>query len=271
MAALIVAAATLLRAPPALAVDPFEIQVYDGTANAPGVPGLELHLNRVFGGHRDATAPELPLLGQTHATLEPSLGLTPFWEIGAYLQSTLREDGTFDYAGAKLRSKFVTPPSSHPHLRLGANLELSVVPEAYDRDRWGSELRPIVAWASDDWLFAFNPILDQSLAGPGASDGPKFEPALKAARDVARVVDLGFEYYANFGPIASPSPWRDQEHYLYCVVDVVGLERWELNVGVGAGVTPASEGVVAKMILGYELERADSRRAMLRAHPRYRP
>jgi hypothetical protein len=36
----------------ASAVDPFEIQVYDGTANAPGVPGLELHLNNVSVGPR---------------------------------------------------------------------------------------------------------------------------------------------------------------------------------------------------------------------------
>ena len=34
----------------ARAVDPFEIQVYDGTADAPGVPGLELHLNTVASG-----------------------------------------------------------------------------------------------------------------------------------------------------------------------------------------------------------------------------
>jgi hypothetical protein len=45
----------------ALAIDPFEIQVYDGTANAPGVPGLELHVNNVFSGAQTtAPGPELP-------------------------------------------------------------------------------------------------------------------------------------------------------------------------------------------------------------------
>jgi hypothetical protein len=260
--------AALLFAPSARAVDPFEIQVYDGTANAPGVPGLELHLNHVFGGHRSALPPEIPLIGQTHATFEPSIGITPWWEIGAYLQTALREDGAFDYAGAKLRSKFVTPPSWHPHWRLGANFELSLLPESYDRDRWGTEIRPIVAWADDDWLFAFNPIVDQSLAGPGASDGPSFEPAIKAARDVMHVVALGFEYYGNIGPIASPAALRDQEHYLYEVVDVVAFRGWELNIGLGEGLTPASEGVVAKIIVGYTFERTTPRRAMLPRHRR---
>src|SRR5579872_6461056 len=100
--------------------DPFEIQVYDGTANAPGVPGLELHLNDWATGNRDATPPEVPLHGQFHATLEPSLGLLPFWEIGAYLQGAVRtDDGVATFAGVKFRTKFVTPPGWDEHWRLG--------------------------------------------------------------------------------------------------------------------------------------------------------
>ena len=82
----LVAALVMAVAPLARAGDPFEIQVYDGTANPPGVPGLELHLNDWATGHRDATAPEAPLHGQAHATLEPSFGVTRSWELGAYLQ-----------------------------------------------------------------------------------------------------------------------------------------------------------------------------------------
>ncbi|HEY1535285.1 MAG TPA: hypothetical protein VGF76_14760, partial [Polyangiaceae bacterium] len=73
----------------ARAVDPFEIQVYDGTANAPGAPGLELHLNTVPDGRKTAQPPELAPNHQTHLTLEPSLGIEPWWELGGYLQSSL--------------------------------------------------------------------------------------------------------------------------------------------------------------------------------------
>lgn len=127
------------------------------------MPGLELHLNAWPTGHRSSSPPEAPLHGQYHATLEPSLGLTPWWELGAYLQSAVRtDDGAVDWAGAKLRSKFVTPPGWDAHWRLGVNLEVSYLPEAYDRSRWGSEVRPIVAWEDATWLFAFNPIVDRS-------------------------------------------------------------------------------------------------------------
>jgi hypothetical protein len=234
--------------------DPFEIQVYDGTANAPGVPGIELHVNDWATGNREAAAAEAALHGQFHATLEPSLGVTPFWELGAYLQGAVRtDDGAVDWAGVKLRSKFVTPPSFDPHWRLGVNLELSYLPPTYDADRWGSEVRPIVAWHDDDWLFVLNPILDQSLAGAGASQGPSFQPALKVARTVGPVA-LGFEYYATLGPLSGFLPWREQQQQVFEVVDLVSIERFELNLGVGEGLTETSAGIVAKAIVGYEFD-----------------
>src|SRR5580698_2651730 len=242
----------------ARAGDAFEIQVYDATANAPGVPGLELHLNYWPTVQRRSEAPEVPLNGQFHATLEPSLGVLPFWELGAYLQTALRADGELDWAGVKLRSKFVTPPGWRSHWRLGVNLELGYLPPAYDHDRWGLEIRPIAAWQDDYWLFAFNPILDQPLAGSDAASGPSFQPALKAARSVGPIA-LGLEYYATIGPIASPLPLREQEHYLYEVLDVLSLPRIELSAGMGEGLTPASAGLVFKAIFGYTFERSATR------------
>lgn len=238
----------------ARAADPFEIQVYDGTANDPGVVGAELHVNHWATGRRVAEAPELPLHGQTHLTLEPSFGVLPWWEIGAYFQGAVRADGALDYAGTKLRSKFVTPPGFHPRVRLGLNVELSYVPERYEADRWGSELRPIVAYDDGAWLFAANPNLTQSF-GAGAKEGPAFEPALKASRAIGPLA-VGIEYYAGFGPLASPLPWAEQEHTLFEVVDLLSVDRLELDVGLGEGLTHESAGLVAKVIVGWSFEPA---------------
>jgi len=239
--------------------DPFEIQVYDGTANAPGAPGIELHLNDWATGNREATPPEAQLHGQFHGTLEPSLGLLPFWEIGAYLQGAVRaDDGVVGWGGVKLRSKFVTPPAFDPHWRLGVNLELAYLPPTYDRDRWGSEVRPIVAWQGAGWLFVVNPILGQPFAGPDVSRGPSFEPAAKVARTVGPVA-LGFEYYATLGPLGAVLPWDEQQQQLFEVLDLVSIEGVELNLGVGEGLTASSAGVVVKAIVGYEFQLSDER------------
>ena len=90
------------------ALDAFEIEVYDGTANAPRDFSVELHLNHYAAGPGANDGTELALRAQTHFTLEPSFGLFRWWEVGGYLQAAERADGHFDFAGAKLRSKFVT-------------------------------------------------------------------------------------------------------------------------------------------------------------------
>jgi len=236
----------------ARAVDPFEIQVYDGTADAPGVPSLELHANHVFDGVKTAEPPELPAHHQTHLTLEPAFGVTPFFEAGAYLQTAFRADGTFDYAGSKLRAKFVTPEGWHEHVRLGANFELSILPERYDASRGGTEIRPIAAWENEHWLFAVNPILDVPLGG--SDHAPEFEPAAMAKVKIAGVVAAGLEYYSSIGRITSPSAWSGQEQYVYEAVDLIWLEGVEVNAAIGEGLTRASNGLVAKMILGYAWE-----------------
>lgn len=250
-ALLAVLASAALIARRAEAVDPFEIQVYDGTANAQRAIGLEAHLNSVIRGTTAAEAPELPLNHQSHFTLEPSYGLFPFWELGAYLQTAITGDGAFDYAGVKLRSKFVTPPNWNAHWRLGLNLELSLLPTTFDIDEWGTELRPIVAWENERFQFVVNPIVGVPLAGPGWREGPTFEPCAMALYKFGERVSLGFEYYADIGPMSAPLPIAKQQHYLYEVTNVLAVKRFELNIGFGEGLTPASNAFVAKVIVGY--------------------
>jgi hypothetical protein len=156
----IAALSALLLALPAAAFDPFEIQVYDGTADDRGQFGLEVHLNRTP--------------GETHLTFEPSYGVTSFWELGGYLQTANGK-----YEGVKLRSKLV---SSHGNFRFGLNFELSREPGA-----WGGEIRPILAFENHRFLLAANPNVQFPLA---------FAPAAMA-KVKAGPLALGVEYYAT--------------------------------------------------------------------------
>jgi hypothetical protein len=253
-AALVAAGIAILILPSvARAVDPFEIQVYDATVAPPRTVGAELHVNSVVSGSRASVPPELPAHHQSHFTLEPSVGLTDWWEVGAYLQTALLPDGSFEYAGSKLRTKFVAPARAASAFHFGVNLEVSRLPEHYDRDKWGAEIRPIVTWSSARGAayVSINPILDISLAGMGASDPPSFEPAATVCYVVEGLMSVGLEYYANFGPIGRWSPVGEQEHYLFEVVNVLRWKRIEINAGVGEGLTDVSNPFVAKAILGF--------------------
>jgi len=204
------AAVVLLAAAPALAVDPYEIQIYDGSRDEPGHAGLEVHVNRVTGG---------PL----RVTLEPSYGITTFWEVGGYFQTA---DGR--YQGAKLRTKLVTPESFHPEFRLGMNFEVSRIPN----EGWGGEVRPILAWENGRFLVAVNPIVSFPL---------QFEPG-GMAKVKFGIFGAGLEYYAAPG---------ESVHYLFETLDVLGVKDVEVNLAVGEGLSSASESLVFKMILGY--------------------
>jgi len=245
--------ACLLVGGRAWAVDPFEIQVYDASTNPPLTAGIELHANTVASGLQSATPPELPPNHQTHLTLEPSFGLTTWWEVGGYLQSAFRPDGGFDFGGVKLRSKVALPAVPDSPFRWALNAEVSWLPAAYDAARWGVELRPIAtALVARGWLyFGINPILDWELAGADAGGRPDLEPAATALFVVKDLGSLGVEYYANFGPLGSWLPASAQEHYLFEVVNVYRWTRWEINAGVGEGLTAASNRLVFKAILGF--------------------
>jgi len=251
LSALAVGALLVLSASTAHAVDAFEIQVYDGSINAPGVAGIELHANTIASGRRVAPPPELPPHHQSHFTLEPAVGITPWWEVGAYLQSSLESDGRYRFAGVKLRSKFMRPAAPSDRLRVGVNLEVSGLPEAYDADRWGAEIRPIVGWtaAAGRIFVAVNPILDLSLGGPDQT--PAFEPALSAAYVFRDLLSVGIEYYADLGPVDGFLPIASQQHYLFEVVNVLAWKRIEINLGIGEGLTGASHDLVLKTILGF--------------------
>lgn len=253
---MLVSALILFVARPASAFDPFEIQVYDGEASAPGEAGLELHANHVPLGQRTSAGPELPTHQRTNLTLEPSLGITKSWELGAYLQGSIGRSGAFDWAGYKLRTKFVTPPGWHSHVRLGVNFELGQIPSKFNADTWNIEIRPIIAWEGESWHFAFNPNVAAPVAGCADESQcriPELEPAAMALKKFEGVLSTGFEYYGSLGPVNGMLPVSQQSHYVFAALNVLALEGWELNMGVGRGLTEASDTYIVKTIIGHAI------------------
>lgn len=247
-----VALTAILVAAPARAVDRFEIEVYDGSANAPGVISLENHVNFADRGRKEADPPLVPTDRQAHWTFEGALGVTRVWEAGVYLQTALVPREGFSYAGVKLRSKFVTTPGFSRVVHLGANFEIAGIPETFEKDRWSAEVRPIANVTTSTWILSFNPILAVPLTGTGLGEGPHFEPALSVKGRLSNSVALGVEYYGGLGPLGALLPSRDQDHYLFGAGDYDLGGGFDLNLGVGAGLSDASDPLTFKAIVAYE-------------------
>jgi hypothetical protein len=244
----------------ARAADLFEIQVYEGDLDTPGHFGLELHSNYTIRGNRSPEhAGQVAPDRVGRLTLEPSYGVTDWLELGAYVQGFAGPAGTFEYGGWKGRVKLVVPERLGSPLRLGLNVEVGRVPVAVERDGWANEFRPIVGWSAGRLSITVNPIFGYALTGADRFR-VELEPSVKAHWNTNAGFALGAEYYAGLGFAGGLASRAEQEHLAFATFDLVepvgrdgAKSPWELNLGVGAGLTEATpQHAIVKMIVGRE-------------------
>jgi hypothetical protein len=109
------------------------------------------------------------------------------------------------------------------------------------------EIRPIIGVRNELYEFIVNPIVDLGFGKYGETD---FAPVGRLARKFGPDLFAGFEYYADFGKVGDFKSLNQQQHTLFAVTDFK-LGEFDVNFGVGYGLTPAFDRWVAKAIIGY--------------------
>ena len=230
---------------PAKAVD--EIQVYNAGIAAVGQFTIQQHLNYVALGLKDPPFPGgLVSNHSINGTPEFAYGVTDWWEVGLYLPFAI-QDQKFMSDAFKLRTLFVTPKAEQRDFFYGVNFEFSNTTPPFSQTRFALEIRPIIGVRNADYEFIVNPIVDVGFGKNGEAD---FAPAARLARKVAQDTFVGLEYYADFGKIGNFASLADQQHTLFAVTDFK-LGVFDVNFGLGYGLTPASDRWVIKSIIGY--------------------
>jgi hypothetical protein len=239
------AAFSALPGGPAKATD--EIQVYNAGVAAPGQFTIQQHLNYVAQGVKDPPFPGgLVSNGSLNGTPEFAYGITDWWEVGLYLPFAV-QDRQFLSDSFKLRTLFVSPNAEQRNFFYGVNFEFSNTTPKFSQTRFAMEIRPIIGVRNADWEFIINPIVDIGFGKYGEAD---FAPAARVARKVGADLFVGLEYYADFGKIGNFASLADQQHTLFAVTDFK-LGVFDVDFGVGYGLTPASDRWVIKTIVGY--------------------
>lgn len=237
---------------PALAAED-EIQVYTEEMDDPGKLGLELHLNFVPKGRQEASYPgEMASQNRLQVTPEFSYGLTRWLEAGLYLPLALSADGGLYGNGARLRLKFIAPRDEGAHFFWGVNGEYGYSAKRITQNSLGLEIRPMIGYRDEQWLFSFNPILNTDLSGPGERK-TQFEPALKVTHRLAGETHAGFEYYGEYGPVEHLLPAAQRTHYLYGVIDSE-MKGFDLNFGIGRGLKNAEDQWIIKAIIAFPFD-----------------
>jgi hypothetical protein len=239
------AAVWLLLGHPAKAID--EIQVYNAGIAAVGQFTIQQHLNYTAIGLKDPPFPGG--LVSNHAingTPEFAYGVTDWWEVGLYLPFAIQDQQLLSNA-FKLRTLFVSPNADQRNFFYGINFEFSNTTPKFAQARFALEIRPILGFRNADYEFIVNPIVDAGFGKYGELD---FAPAARVARKLGQDLYVGLEYYADFGQIGNFPKLADQQHTLFAVTDFK-LGVFDVDFGVGYGLTPASDRFVIKTIVGY--------------------
>ncbi|MGE5624186.1 MAG: hypothetical protein ACM3ZT_01405 [Bacillota bacterium] len=229
---------------------PEEIQVYIDDMTPPGNFGTDVHNNYVVSGssvpdYPGAEAPEHVY----RLTPEFYYGATDDLELGAYLLTTTQSGESPHFDGAKLRIKFIAPHDDAAGAFWGANLEIGDTSLRVSPEPWGTELKGIWGYRAEPWLFAVNTNLDWTstrvFGGPVSLDVDT-----KLAWRTAGGWQVGFESYNELGPASDLGHFSRLSETLYGVIDTDLGKRFDLNAGIGRGLTPGSDRWILKFILG---------------------
>jgi hypothetical protein len=94
------------------------------------------------------------------------------------------------------------------------------------------------------------PAFEKSLHGLNSSSGWDFAPSVKISYDVSKLVAAGVEYYADLGELGHFGSANEQQHQIFPTLDLNFSPDWEVNFGVGFGLTAKTDDLVVKLILG---------------------
>jgi len=154
------------------------------------------------------------------------------------------------WVGDHIRPRVRVPDSWHWPVGVSLSTEVGYQRAVYSPDTWTWEIRPIVDKTIGRWYFAVNPALERTWHGPDVAQGIGFAPGATFTYDITKEVNLGLEYYADYGRITSPDTLHNQQQQIFAVTNLNVSPKWEINIGVGLGPTAATDHLIVKGILG---------------------
>jgi hypothetical protein len=243
-------AATLAVAGPSDAIDFYEIQIYDTDTTPAGHLTLELHSNTTSTATGQLAKRQMDV-HQIHETLEATYGILRWLEVGQYFATAKLSNGEYEYSGSRTKVHFGIPQTFEWPVQFGGNIELDYMRHGTEDNPTGLELRPIAGSSYKKFRLVGNFAFFDPFAGPGAHRGFQFNPSGELIYDLNRWVSPAVEYYGDMGSIQPLAKVQEQQHFVVPTLNFHFIPQLELNLGVGIGVTRASNGVFLKSIVGW--------------------
>jgi hypothetical protein len=238
----------------------YEIQVYGSDTVPPGRTMVEIHSNfTIQGSSLSASSPSrvnvladgtLPTNHQLHETLEITQGWNDWFETGFYVFTSAGPGQGYQWVGDHIRPRVRVPEKWRWPVGVSLSTEMGYQRRIFSPDTWTWEIRPIIDKQLGPWYLAFNPALERSWHGPSVGQGFAFSPNFKFSYNITRKLQAGLEYYGSMGDITGFDPLYLQQQQFFPSIDYDFGPNWELNFGLGLGVTRTTDHLLIKAIVG---------------------
>lgn len=157
---------------------------------------------------------------------------------------------TLSWNGVTIRNLFITPEADKRDVFYGVSVQFAYTPQnaafpalANTNTQFSAGLTPIIGFHHDGYELILSPTLAFGL-GSGAMTA--LAPAARLTRKITDTFDVGIEYASTLGQIGSIAPSSQQAHVVYGITDFK-LGAFDVNLGVGYGLTTSSNGLAMKL------------------------
>ena len=243
--------AGLVPAPWACAIDFYEIQIYPTETAPVGHLQLELHSNSVTTATGEEARAQINPY-QIHETLEATFGVMRWAEVGQYFATAKLDNGRYEYAGSRSKFHFGIPQTEDWPVCFGGNLELDYMRRAAEENPMTLEIRPIAETRIGKLTLIANFAFEKPFSGPGTHKGVTFDPSGEVEYNkLLWWLSPAIEYYGDMGALSDLPGAQHQQHFIVPALNFDLVGQLEMNLGVGIGLTRASNGTFVKSILGW--------------------
>ncbi|HJV61032.1 MAG TPA: hypothetical protein VJ743_08785 [Albitalea sp.] len=246
-----VAAATITAAPVhAELIDALQVDT-DDTGEL-GKVAMDLHVTTTPRGRTEPQFPTEVVPNQGwRFTPEFSLGVADGVEVGLALPFNRDASGSASLAGVKTHVKWMPhrPAEGESGFFLGGQLELSRLKACFEQSPASAELRIISGWRGTDWRAAVNPAFAWDLSGALRSKTPRLGVDAKVSHALGERASLGLELYTDLGTTRRILRGGQQSDSAFVVVDV-SVHGWDIDAGIGRGITSSADALTIKFNIG---------------------
>jgi hypothetical protein len=226
------------------AQDPFEIHVLEYEQPQLGEFTFENHLNYV--GRGAAQGGSSATQNLLHDTYELTAGIMADVSFGVMQFNARRPGGPLESAGWRLVPHLYVPRSWHWPINVGLVVEFAFQNPAWAADARSVTILPILEKSFGRTKVDVDPTFGRSLGGQGTDTGWDFGLTARVGFEAKMRLTPSIEYYGDSGRPPAFEPFAAQRHQILPGGDIRLRKNIIWSLGVGFGVTPATDGIVFK-------------------------